>query len=34
MILEKCMEQMEECISNRGYYFEKQPAMVFESDAE
>ncbi len=25
---------MEEYISNRGHYFEKHPAMVFESDAE
>ncbi len=32
-ILEKWTEHMEECISNRKHYFEKQPAMVFESDA-
>ncbi len=33
-IAEVNINTMEECILNRGHYFEKQPAMAFESDAE
>ncbi len=33
-ITEVNINTLEECISNRGHYFEKQPAMVFESNAE
>ncbi len=33
-ITEVNVNTLEEWISNRGHYFEKQPAMVFESNAE